>query len=79
MSFDMTQWIERLPEQRWFGHKGRAITSVEIVDQGRLDEGEEPLMLAIVKVTFADGGSLLYHLPIVVGDDSLPRDALNEV
>ena len=79
MSFDMTRWIDELPAQRWFGHKGRTITGVEILDQGRLDEGEEPLMLAIVSVTFEDGESILYHLPIVVGDDELPRDALHEV
>jgi trehalose synthase-fused probable maltokinase len=79
MSLDLSRWIESLPEQRWFGHKGRAISGIELFDQGRLDDGEEPLILTIVTVRFEDGGEVLYHLPVVVGDDGFARDAIGEV
>ena len=79
MSLDLSRWKETLPEQRWFGQKGRPISSVDLVDQGRLDEGEEPLILALVTVRFEDGGEAMYHLPVVVGDDGLARDAIGEV
>ena len=79
MSLDLTRWIEILPEQRWFGYRGRPIASIDVVDEGRLDEGGEPLILAIARVRFEDGGEVLFHLPLVVGDDGQPRDAVTEV
>ena len=79
MSLDLSRWIDTLHDQRWFGHKERRISSIDVLDQGRLDDGEEPLILAIVTVKFEDGGDVLYHLPLVVGDDGLPRDAIGEV
>jgi trehalose synthase-fused probable maltokinase len=79
MSLDLSGWIDALPHQRWFGQKGRAISTIELLDQGRLDDGEEPLILALVTVGFEDGGEVLYHLPLVVGDDGVARDAVGEV
>jgi maltose alpha-D-glucosyltransferase / alpha-amylase len=79
MSVDLSRWIEILPEQRWFGFRGRPIASIDVIDEGRLDEGEEPLILAIACVRFEDGNSALFHLPVVVSDDGVARDATEDV
>jgi len=78
MHIDTQQILERLPEQRWFGWKGRAVHSVEVVDFGVVDDGIPAFTLAVVRVTF-DGGSALYQLPLLVEEDGSSRDAFEDV
>lgn len=78
MNIDTQQILERLPEQRWFGWKGRAVKSVEVVDFGVVDDGLPTLTLAIVRVAF-DGGSALFQLPLLVEEDGSSRDAFEDV
>lgn len=78
MNIDTQQIAERIPEQRWFGWKGRAVTSVDLIDSGIVDEGPPPLVLAIVRVHF-EGGDALYHLPLLVEEDGSTRDAFDDV
>jgi maltose alpha-D-glucosyltransferase/alpha-amylase len=54
-----------LPKQRWFGGKGRRITSVSVVDWAELPE--TPSALAVVAVHYQDSGSDLYILPLAAG------------
>ena len=78
MNIDTQQIAERLPEQRWFGWKDRAINSVEVIDYGIVDDGTPPLVLAIVRVHF-DGGDALYQLPLLVEEDGSTRDAFEDI
>lgn len=78
MNIDTNQIAERLSEQRWFGWKGRAITGVEVVDFGVVDDEIPALTLAIVRVSF-DGGEALYQLPLLVEEDGSSRDAFDDV
>jgi maltokinase len=53
-----------LPEQRWFGAKGRPIDSIEIVSDRTIVHGEPSLRHLLVEVSYADleGGSETYQL-----------------
>ncbi len=67
---------ERLAGARWSASKGRTTMAVELADVGWLGHhGAGRHALAIVRVTFADGGpGESYLLPLVV-DDGAPREA----
>lgn len=78
MNLDTTNLAGLLSDQRWFGDKGRAITEVTHIDHGAVEDRDDPLVLALVRVHFADGGSALYHLPLIVSSDGTPKDASEE-
>ncbi|MBW3595180.1 MAG: phosphotransferase [Actinobacteria bacterium] len=78
MKIDTQQILDRLPEQRWFGWKDRAIAAVDVVDFGVVDDGIPALTLAVVRVRF-DGGSALFQLPLLVEEDGTSRDAFEDV
>lgn len=78
MTIDASDLQNHLPGRRWFGGKGRTIASLELVDEGVLDDGPPALELAIVKVVYADGDSEHYHLPLIVHEDGTWRDAFDE-
>src|SRR4051794_27229079 len=50
-----TQLPGWLPQQRWFGSKGRTIRSVETVADRRLVDGDPELRHLLVQVDYADG------------------------
>jgi len=54
-----------ISRQRWFGGKGRAIVSTEVVDAVRLGDAGA---LAFVRVSYAEGEPDAYVVPIAVGD-----------
>ncbi len=74
MNIDVKQLRDELTSKRWFGEKDRAIKSVDIHDQGVLSDGDEALVLCIIRVSFVDGGESLYHLPLLVSGKT-QRDA----
>jgi maltose alpha-D-glucosyltransferase/alpha-amylase len=76
MTLDVARLRETLPSRRWFGDKSRAIDSIHLIDELTLGE-ESPLVLALVEVRFDDGGSSLYHLPLLGGPDG-ERDAVED-
>ena len=78
IQIDLAQIQQRLPEQRWFGGKGREIASLSLLDAGIVEDGPPALVLAIVTVGYADGGEDLYHLPLLVEGDGTSRDAFEE-
>jgi trehalose synthase-fused probable maltokinase len=77
---DVTPLLDSLPSQRWFGGKGRPLRDIEVVDSGVIEDGPPALVLAIVRVRFADDlGDHLYHLPLLVDEGQRARDAFEEV
>jgi hypothetical protein len=66
-----------LVERRWFGHKNRTIVSVEILDEGVIEDGPPALVLAMAKVRFDEGDEALYQLPLLV-DNDIVRDAVDD-
>src|SRR6476660_1058285 len=52
-----------LRPQRWFGGKARPVERVRLIDWGPLRRSN---WVAFFEVTFADGGSQVYHLPLGV-------------
>jgi maltose alpha-D-glucosyltransferase / alpha-amylase len=62
-----------LPQQRWFGDKGRAIERVRLLDCGPFgDRG----WLVLVDVAFVDGSAATYATSLVVGDEASPTGSL---
>jgi maltose alpha-D-glucosyltransferase/alpha-amylase len=78
MNIDTQQLKERIPDQRWFGWKDRALSGVDVIDVGVVNEGPPPVVLAIVRVRF-EGGEALYQLPLIVEEDGSTRDAFEDV
>lgn len=78
MNIDLQQVRERLPDQRWFGGKGRAIREVGLIDAGIIEDGPPALVMALVSVAFEDGGEDIYDLPLLVEDDGTNRDAFED-
>ena len=78
MNIDTQAIRARLPEQRWFGSKTRAIETIEVVDRGVVEDGPPALVLTLLKLTYADGGEDLFHLPLLVEEDGSSRDAFEE-
>jgi len=74
---DIGSIARRLPEQRWFGFKDRAITSVELLDEATLDDGPPALVLALLRVTI-DDEPILFQLPLLVEEDGTSRDPAEE-
>ena len=66
-----------LVRQRWFGGKSRPVARVELADAGPLQPRATPFLL-IVDVSFGDGGSDRYAVPVAVLDDSRGPDLLAE-
>ncbi|MDX6201004.1 MAG: maltokinase [Frankiales bacterium] len=58
----VTEW---LPGQRWFGGKGRPVTSMRIEDDVPLLEGDPALHEILVAIAYADGD--LEHYQVLVG------------
>jgi trehalose synthase-fused probable maltokinase len=76
---DTQSLLSDLPSRRWFGAKGRDLASVEVRDRTVVDDGPPALVVALVDVHYAGGGSDLYHLPLLVSEDGSARDAFDDV
>jgi maltose alpha-D-glucosyltransferase / alpha-amylase len=76
---DLSKLTESLPRQRWFGHKGRAITGVSVVDEAIIEDGPPALIVALARVDLEDGSDALYQLPLLVDEDGTVRDGTEDV
>ena len=77
---NVTPLLDSLPSRRWFGGKGRPLRDIQVVDSGVVEDGPPALVLALVRVRFADDlGDHLYHLPLLMDEDQQARDAFEEV
>ena len=82
MNIDVQTLIEFLPQQRWFGSKGRTLKSIDVRDHAVLDENEEggeSVVLALLDVSFTDGVSAIYQMPLLVNQTGGVRDAMEDV
>ncbi|HJQ41623.1 MAG TPA: aminoglycoside phosphotransferase, partial [Jatrophihabitantaceae bacterium] len=69
--------VERwLPTQRWFAGKGRS-AQVDVAPLVELDEGPAPVEVWTAEVTYDDGGTETYQLPLV--SHPTPSDSLEHV
>jgi trehalose synthase-fused probable maltokinase len=73
--------IEFLPQQRWFGSKGRTLQSIAVRDHALLEDAPngESLVLALLDVAFADGMEAIYQMPLLVNQKGEVRDAMEDV
>ena len=76
---DTTTLIEELAERRWFGDKERTINDLVVLDEATLADGPPQLIVALVRIDFADAGSALYHLPLLVDEEGAVTDAFDDV
>ena len=53
-----------LQSKRWFGGKARRIASTEVVDRITFDRCETRVILLFLMVTYMDGGSETYEVPV---------------
>ncbi|MFZ0180093.1 MAG: hypothetical protein WAL84_09530 [Candidatus Dormiibacterota bacterium] len=65
-----------IARQRWAGAQGRSISTTAIVDAAVISESSPVLLHALTAVTFTDGGTTRYALPLgtrPVGDPIIER------
>lgn len=66
------EWLVR---QRWFRAKRRHVAAVDVVDRARMSSA---VWLAVLEVSYRDGGSDRYLLPAVIAGDGLREPADGE-
>ena len=66
----LTGW---LPEQRWFGGKGRPITSVQVQEDVELQGGDPALHDLVVAVSYEDGETERYQVLVGLRDQGQER------
>jgi maltose alpha-D-glucosyltransferase / alpha-amylase len=69
-------WLET---RRWFADKGRDITAAAIDDALIEHVGSDSLALAVARVTFADGGTARYLLPLALTESPGAADVITRV
>jgi len=74
---DTESMAQRLEGQRWFGFKGRALGTVELVDAATIEDGPPALVLALIQIAI-DGELVLFQLPLLVDADGTNRDATED-
>lgn len=76
---DLTKLLERLHERRWFGHKGLTIAGGTVLDEVIVEDGPPAFVIAIARLSFDDGTSALYQLPLLVDEAGTPVDATEDL
>jgi trehalose synthase-fused probable maltokinase len=67
-----------LPELRWFGAKGRALSDIAVLDEVTVEEGPPDLVFSLLRVSYSDGGRQIYHVPLLV-DEGSTRDGFEDM
>jgi trehalose synthase-fused probable maltokinase len=75
---DLHHLVRWLPEQRWFGGKGRQMAGADLIDEAIVRDGDPTLVIVVVLVHYQDGDSELYHLPLLTHSDGSFSDAGEE-
>ena len=78
IEIDIAHLLSELGDRRWFSRRDSAPSSAQVLDQIPVDQGPPPLVLALIEVVFEDGYRDLYHLPLLIEDDGIPRDAFDQ-
>jgi maltokinase len=73
-------FVEELEAAQWFTGKGRGIAAVQIAESAALPLGaaSAAAFVALLEVTYADGGRDTYHVPFTLDEGGRPSDALAE-
>ena len=64
----------QLPLKRWFGAKERTLGGATLIDEVVIDDGPPPLVAALARIGFSDGGSEIYNLLLIAAGDGELRD-----
>src|SRR5215207_8875774 len=72
----LPNWLET---RRWFADKGRDITAAAIDDALIEHVGLDSLALAVARVTFADGSTTRYLLPLALTESPGTADVITRV
>jgi trehalose synthase-fused probable maltokinase len=75
MTTDLTRHADEIARQRWFGHKGRDISAITLLDEAIIEDGPPALVIAIAEVALGDGDRGLYQLLLLVNEDGSIEDA----
>ena len=62
MSWDETQLIDRIVQQRWYGGKSRAVAHAQIVDSVVLRATDPQFALALAELRYDTGAHDIYQL-----------------
>jgi predicted trehalose synthase len=65
-SLEHRYWPGFLARQSWFDHRAAPLTRVTMTDWGTLQKGDEPVFVALLTATFADGVDVRYVVPFAV-------------
>jgi trehalose synthase-fused probable maltokinase len=76
---DLSTLVEGLPGRRWFGHKGRALRALSIVDEAIVEDGPPAFVIAIARADFTEGPSALYQMPLLVHEDGRAEEAESDL
>jgi trehalose synthase-fused probable maltokinase len=79
MTTDLTKHVEEIARKRWFGHKGRGIASITVLDEAIIEDGPPALVIALAEVALDDGDRGLYQLLLLAHEDGTIRDALEDL
>lgn len=79
MTTNLSNLLDQLDDKRWFGHKGRAVADISVVDEAIIEDGPPALVIAIARVSFVEGGAALYQLPLLVTEDGRAEDAESDL
>ncbi len=66
----LQQLQKAITRERWFGSKTRQLENVDFYDCAFGMPGDNLFIPAILRFTFSDGGTELYHVPIAISENS---------
>jgi maltose alpha-D-glucosyltransferase/alpha-amylase len=78
IEIDTAQLLDLIPDRRWFGSKSRALTGATVLDHVVVDDGPPALAIAIAELSYAEGPSEVYNLPLLVRADGMVADITDD-
>ena len=69
---------QHLATRRWFAAKARQITTVHVRDHALVRGGPEPVFITLLDVSYADGGTETYFMPMAFLAGQAGTDLLKE-
>lgn len=76
---DLTRLKDEIAHRRWFGHKGRGIAGITLLDEAIIEDGPPALVIALADVSLEGGESGLYQLLLLVHEDGSVQDASEDI
>jgi trehalose synthase-fused probable maltokinase len=76
---DLNRFRDEIAGKRWFGHKGRGIARLDVLDEAIIEDGPPALVIALAEVVLADGERGLYQLLLLVHEDGTIQEATDDL